>query len=64
MMKRMNELEEKVNVLNKRPTTMPPEKEEMLNNALKRIDMLEQELSTTKKVTKNYNKHALFFCIV
>ena len=49
MMKRMNELEEKVNVLNKKPTTMPPEKEEMLNNALKRVDCLEQALSETKK---------------
>lgn len=52
MMKRMNELEEKVTILSKRPSTMPPEKEEMLNNALKRIDMLEQELSATKKVTE------------
>ncbi|KAK4477123.1 hypothetical protein RD792_016333 [Penstemon davidsonii] len=49
MMKRMNELEEKVSVLTKKPTTMPPEKEEMLNNALNRIDTLEQELSATKK---------------
>lgn len=50
MMKRMNELEEKVNVLSKKPTSMPPEKEEMLNNALKRVDSLEQALSATKKV--------------
>ncbi|KAL8540226.1 hypothetical protein ACS0TY_001706 [Phlomoides rotata] len=49
MMKRMNELEEKVNVLSKKPTCMPPEKEEMLNNALKRVDSLEQALSATKK---------------
>lgn len=49
MMKRMNELEERVNVLTKKPTTMPPEKEEMLNNALKRVDSLEQALSATKK---------------
>ncbi|KAG6432911.1 hypothetical protein SASPL_104501 [Salvia splendens] len=49
MMKRMNELEEKLVILGNRSTTMPPEKEEMLNNALQRIDMLEQELSTTKK---------------
>lgn len=52
MMKRMNELEEKVTILSKRPSTMPPDKEEMLSNALKRIDMLEQELSNTRKVTK------------
>lgn len=50
MMKRMNELEEKVNVLNRKPSAMPSDKEEMLDNALKRIDMLEQELSSTKKV--------------
>ncbi|GFP87773.1 phosphatidylinositol/phosphatidylcholine transfer protein sfh12 [Phtheirospermum japonicum] len=49
MMKRMNELEEKVSVLVKKPATMPPEKEEMLNNALNRVDALEQELLATKK---------------
>ncbi|XP_047982049.1 phosphatidylinositol/phosphatidylcholine transfer protein SFH12-like isoform X2 [Salvia hispanica] len=53
MMKRMNELEEKVIILSKRSTTMPPEKEEMLNNSLQRIDMLEQELSTTKKTLED-----------
>lgn len=50
MMKRMAELEEKVTVLSKKPTLMPPEKEEMLNNALNRVSALEQELSATKKV--------------
>ncbi|KAL6531856.1 hypothetical protein OROMI_028219 [Orobanche minor] len=49
MMKRMNELEEKVRVLVKKPASMPPEKEEMLNNALNRVDTLEQELLATKK---------------
>ncbi|KAH6767189.1 SEC14-like 12 [Perilla frutescens var. hirtella] len=53
MMKRMNELEEKVTILTKRPTTMPPDKEEMLNNAMQRIHMLEQELSTTKKTLED-----------
>ncbi|KAK6121377.1 hypothetical protein DH2020_044876 [Rehmannia glutinosa] len=52
MMKRMNELEEKVSVLIKKPVSMPPEKEEMLNNALNRVDTLEQELLATKKVRK------------
>ncbi|KAG6417551.1 hypothetical protein SASPL_119734 [Salvia splendens] len=52
MMKRMNELEEKVIILSKRPT-MPPEKEEMLDNALQRINMLEQELSNTKKTLED-----------
>ncbi|KAL6502557.1 hypothetical protein OROHE_024562 [Orobanche hederae] len=49
VMKRMNELEEKVRVLVKKPASMPPEKEEMLNNALNRVDRLEQELLATKK---------------
>ncbi|KAK4424127.1 Phosphatidylinositol/phosphatidylcholine transfer protein SFH10 [Sesamum alatum] len=49
MMKRVNELEEKVSVLVNKPATMPPEKEEMLNTALKRVDTLEQELLATKK---------------
>lgn len=59
MMKRMNELEEKVNVLSKKPVSMPPEKEEMLNNALKRIDTLEQELLATKKVLTNFSSTCL-----
>ncbi|KAI3448020.1 hypothetical protein Pfo_004685 [Paulownia fortunei] len=53
MMKRMNELEEKVSVLIKKPASMPPEKEEMLNNALNRVDMLEQELLATKKTLED-----------
>lgn len=50
MMKRMNELEERVTFLSKKPMTMPPEKEEMLNAALNRVSTLEQELSATRKV--------------
>ena len=50
VMKRMAELEDKVNVLLTKPATMPPEKEEMLNAALSRVDALEQELMATKKV--------------
>lgn len=49
LMKRMSDLEEKVNVLSMRPS-MPPEKEEMLNNALNRVGTLEEELATAKKV--------------
>lgn len=49
MMKRMADLEEKVTILSVRPS-MPPEKEEMLNNALTRVTSLEQELAATKKV--------------
>ncbi|XP_051144961.1 phosphatidylinositol/phosphatidylcholine transfer protein SFH12-like isoform X2 [Andrographis paniculata] len=49
MMKRMNEVEEKVTVIANKPANMPPEKEEVLNNALSRVESLEQELSATKK---------------
>ncbi|XP_050365370.1 phosphatidylinositol/phosphatidylcholine transfer protein SFH3-like [Argentina anserina] len=49
MMKRMAELEDKVKGLSKPPAYMPPEKEEMLNNALNRATALEQELAVTKK---------------
>ncbi|KAJ7944237.1 Phosphatidylinositol/phosphatidylcholine transfer protein [Quillaja saponaria] len=48
-MKRMAELEEKVSVLSMQPAAMPAEKEEMLNAAMSRVDMLEQELMATKK---------------
>nr|GFA08195.1 hypothetical protein [Tanacetum cinerariifolium] len=49
MMKRLGDLEEKVIILTNRPIEMPPEKEEILNNALKRIESLEIELSHTKR---------------
>lgn len=49
IMKRMAELEQKVTVLSAQPTTMPPEKEEMLNAAISRSNVLEQELAATKK---------------
>ncbi|XP_010414002.1 PREDICTED: phosphatidylinositol/phosphatidylcholine transfer protein SFH10 isoform X1 [Camelina sativa] len=48
-MKRMAELEHKVNILSAQPATMPPEKEEMLNAAISQVDVLEQELAATKK---------------
>lgn len=50
MVKRMNELEAKLNVLTNKPAALPPEKEEMLNNAMNRMDNLEQELAAAKKV--------------
>ncbi|XP_021731550.1 phosphatidylinositol/phosphatidylcholine transfer protein SFH12-like [Chenopodium quinoa] len=50
MMKRMGELEGKVISLSAKPAIMPPEKEEMLNNAMNRVEVLEQELSATKKL--------------
>lgn len=49
MMKRMNELEEKLSIVCQKPPTMAPEKEEMLNNALTRIDALEQEIQEARK---------------
>ncbi|XVE87343.1 hypothetical protein DITRI_Ditri18aG0110000 [Diplodiscus trichospermus] len=48
IMKRMAELEERIRIMNMKPT-MPPEKEEMLNSAVNRADALEQELMATKK---------------
>ncbi|KAL4581293.1 hypothetical protein LXL04_017504 [Taraxacum kok-saghyz] len=53
MMKRLGDLEEKVIILTNKPIEMPPEKEEMLNNALKRIESLEIELASTKKSLKD-----------
>ncbi|KAK1572275.1 hypothetical protein Q3G72_030078 [Acer saccharum] len=49
MMKRMADLEEKVNILTMKSATMPPEKEEMLNAVFNCVNALEEELSTTKK---------------
>ncbi|XP_060168441.1 phosphatidylinositol/phosphatidylcholine transfer protein SFH12-like [Lycium barbarum] len=49
MMKRMEELEDKVITLSHKPSSMPPEKEEMLNSAINRVDSLEQELLATKQ---------------
>ncbi|XP_010444947.1 PREDICTED: phosphatidylinositol/phosphatidylcholine transfer protein SFH12, partial [Camelina sativa] len=45
IMKRMAELEQKVTVLSAQPTVMPPDKEEMLNAAISRSNILEQELA-------------------
>ncbi|KAH1047744.1 hypothetical protein J1N35_038528 [Gossypium stocksii] len=53
VMKRMAELEHKLSVINRQSTTMPPEKEEMLNSALTRADALEQELMATKKALED-----------
>ncbi|XP_047321600.1 phosphatidylinositol/phosphatidylcholine transfer protein SFH3-like [Impatiens glandulifera] len=49
VLKRMAELEERANVLSNKTASMPVEKEEMLNEALNRVDVLEQQLSSTKK---------------
>ncbi|ONK70502.1 uncharacterized protein A4U43_C05F34370 [Asparagus officinalis] len=49
VLKRLGELEEKVGDLQAKPSEMPPEKEELLNAAVCRVDALEAELITTKK---------------
>lgn len=49
MLRRLRELEEKVNALQTNPMQMPSDKEELLNGAIRRMDGLEAELITTKK---------------
>ncbi|XVF67751.1 hypothetical protein PTKIN_Ptkin10aG0147400 [Pterospermum kingtungense] len=49
MLKRLGELEEKVDTLQAKPSEMPYEKEELLNAAVCRVDALEAELIATKK---------------
>ena len=63
MMKRMAELEERVNALSMKPAAMPAEKEEMLNAAISRVSALEHELSATKKVVTFLlmSFHGLYF---
>ncbi|KAJ4822969.1 Phosphatidylinositol/phosphatidylcholine transfer protein sfh12 [Turnera subulata] len=53
VLKRLAALEEKVAALSKKPCVMPPEKEEMLNAAISRVDALEQELEATKKALED-----------
>ncbi|KAK7251141.1 hypothetical protein RIF29_34078 [Crotalaria pallida] len=45
----MADLEEKMAYMKNQPSTMLPEKEEVLNAAISRVDVLEQELQATKK---------------
>ncbi|KAL8129538.1 hypothetical protein V2J09_018693 [Rumex salicifolius] len=49
MLKRLGELEEKVDTLQSKPCEMPYEKEELLYAAVCRVDGLEAELIATKK---------------
>ncbi|GAB4853872.1 Phosphatidylinositol/phosphatidylcholine transfer protein sfh8 [Ancistrocladus abbreviatus] len=49
VLKRLGELEEKVDTLQSKPSKMPYEKEELLNAAVCRVDALEAELIATKK---------------
>lgn len=50
VLRQLRELEEKVVVLEAKPSQMPLEKEEVLNTAVCRVDALEAELISTKKV--------------
>ncbi|KAH1030708.1 hypothetical protein J1N35_042882 [Gossypium stocksii] len=52
MKKRMSKLEEMVSFLMQKHATMPPEKEEMLNAALSRVGILEEELWAAKKALR------------
>lgn len=54
VLKRLVELEEKVDTLRAKPSEMPYEKEELLNAAVCRVDALEAELIATKKVPVYY----------
>lgn len=50
MLRRLVELEEKVQVLETKPSVMPFDKEELLNASARRVDALEADLISTKKV--------------
>ncbi|KAB2047297.1 hypothetical protein ES319_A13G035200v1 [Gossypium barbadense] len=52
MKKRMSKLEEMVSFLMQKHAAMPPEKEEMLNAALSRVSILEEELWAAKKALR------------
>jgi len=63
VMKRLHDLEEKVDTLQSKPSEMPYEKEELLNAAVCRVDALEAELIATKKVSPlnlSYRRGELF----
>ena len=61
VLKRLGELEEKVDTLQAKPSEMPYEKEELLNAAVCRVDALEAELIATKKVLVKIVILLLFF---
>lgn len=54
VLKRLGELEEKVDELQAKPSKMPYEKEELLDAAVRRVDALEAELIATKKVSFDF----------
>jgi hypothetical protein len=54
LVKRVGDLEEKVAALSSRPPEMPGDKAELLAAAATRLDALEAELESTKKVTQTH----------
>ncbi|KAJ1687399.1 hypothetical protein LUZ63_018789 [Rhynchospora breviuscula] len=49
LVRRLGELEEKLDILQKKQSQMPSDKQEMLDAAVRRVDALEAELISTKK---------------
>lgn len=64
MLRRLGELEDKVQVLETKPSEMPFEKEELLNAAVRRVDALEAELISTKKVKLVWFTLAVFTSLI
>ncbi|XP_042448220.1 phosphatidylinositol/phosphatidylcholine transfer protein SFH12-like [Zingiber officinale] len=61
VLKRLGELEEKVNVLGNKPPEMELDKEEMLSAAANRVEALESELAETRKALEEaLSKHEEF----
>lgn len=50
LLRKLSELEKKLDTLQAKPIAMPSDKEELLNTAMYRVDALEAELISTKKV--------------
>uniref|UniRef100_A0A0D9YDQ2 CRAL-TRIO domain-containing protein n=1 Tax=Oryza glumipatula TaxID=40148 RepID=A0A0D9YDQ2_9ORYZ len=50
VLRRLGELEEKLQELEAKQSQMPPDREELLNGAIHRVDALEAELISTKKM--------------
>lgn len=50
LLQKLSDLEEKVQALQVKPSEMPCEKEELLNASIYRVDALEADLISTKKV--------------
>lgn len=59
VLKRLGELEEKMDTIKAKPSEMPYEKAELLNAAVCRVDALEAELIATKKVKSLIKKFFL-----